>query len=250
MQASFQIIQVPKPCSWTEKYSKKKDGNRSSSQNSFATTYSNVFATNNVEIYDLKASTPLNALIFLMLSSCHSHAICMRSYSIYMYLYAMRMWVVCTRISSVCHSYVLVCNGMSLTFILMSSVYDSYVLVCHPYVTRMYSYIIRMSLVCHPYVTRMSSVRHSCILVCIYMSSLSHLRVLICHPYVTRMRFYHEPFKKVKEKLNSKRSLEWTPFRYKFFYYLPSWDRANNRIVCSIFSRKELVSVCLNLTQD
>ena len=221
MQASFQIIQVPKPCSWTEKYSNKKDGNRSSSQNSFATTYGNVFATNNVENYNLKSSTPLNGLIFLMISSCHSHAICLRSYFIYMYSYAIRMWVVCTRISSVYHSYVLVCNGTSLTFILMS-----------------------------PVCTRMSSVRHSCILVCIYMSSLCHLRVLMCHPYVTSMWFYHELFKKVKEKLNSKRSLEWIPFQYKFFYYLPSWDRANNCIVCSTFSRKELVSVCLNLTQD
>ena len=243
MQASFQIIQVPKPWSWTEKYSNKKDGNRSSSQNSFATTYGNVFATNNVENYDLKSSTPLNGLIFLMISSCHSHAICMRSYFIYMYSNAIRMWVVCTRISSVYHSYVLVFNGTSLTFILMSSVCDLYVIRMSPVCTR-------MSLVCHSYVTRMSSVRHFCILVCIYMSSLCHLRVLICHPYVTRMWFYHEPFKKVKEKLNSKRSLEWIPFQYKFFYYLPSWDRANNCIVCSIFSRKELVSVCLNLTQD
>ena len=175
MQASFQIIQVPKPWSWTEKYSNKKDGNRSSSQNSFATTYGNVFATNNVENYDLKSSTPLNGLIFLMISSCHSHAICMRSYFIYMYSNAIRMWVVCTRISSVYHSYVLVFNGASLTFILMSSVCDLYVirmspvctrmsLVCHSYVirtsllyTRMYLYVVLMSLAC----THMSSVCYS-----------------------------------------------------------------------------------------
>ena len=39
----------------------------------------------------------------------------------------------------------------------MSSVCHSYVLVCHPYITRMYSYVIRMSLVC----TCMASVCHS-----------------------------------------------------------------------------------------
>ena len=44
--------------------------------------------------------------------------------------------------------------------------------VCHPYVTRMYSYVIRVSLVC----TRMSPVCHS--------------YVLVYHPYVTRMYSY------------------------------------------------------------
>ena len=38
----------------------------------------------------------------------------------------------------------------------MSSVCHSYVLVFHPYVTCLYSYVIRISLLC----TRMSSVRH------------------------------------------------------------------------------------------
>ena len=52
----------------------------------------------------------------------------------------------------------------------MSFVYQSYVLVCHPYVTHMYSYLIRMSLV----YTRMSSV--------------CHWYVLVCHPYVTRIK--------------------------------------------------------------
>ena len=61
-----------------------------------------------------------------------------------------------------------------------------YVLACHPYVTRIYSYVISMSLVCirvtciYSYVIRMS-------LVCIRMSSICHLYVFVCHPYVTRM---------------------------------------------------------------
>ena len=58
------------------------------------------------------------------------------------------------RLSSACHSHV--------------SVHDAYV-------TRMYLYVIRMSLVC----TRMSSVCRS--------------YVLVYHPYVTRMWFYHGP---------------------------------------------------------
>ena len=45
----------------------------------------------------------------------------------------------------------------------------SYILVCHPYVTRMYSCVIPMSLACT------------------IMSSLYHSYVLVCHPYVTRM---------------------------------------------------------------
>ena len=57
----------------------------------------------------------------------------------------------------------------------MSSVCHSYVLVCHPYVTRKYWCVIRMSLV----FSRMSSVCHS--------------YILLCHPYVTCLWFYHEP---------------------------------------------------------
>ena len=89
--------------------------------------------------------------------------------------------------SFVCHSYV----------ICISSVCDSYVIVCHLYVTRMYSYAIRMSLVC----TRMSSVCHSYVLVghsyvtrmysCI--SFVCHSYAFICLSYVTRMWFYHKP---------------------------------------------------------
>ena len=66
--------------------------------------------------------------------------------------------------------------------------------VCHSYITRMYSYDIRMSLVC----TRMPSVCHSCT----RMSSVCHsyvllCHVLVCHSYVTRLWFYHEPLKNV-----------------------------------------------------
>ena len=68
-----------------------------------------------------------------------------------------------TRMSFVCH---IIC--VSVVFTRMSSVCHLYILVCHPYVTRMYSYVIYMSLVCTLYVTRMYS-------------------------YVTRMWFYHEP---------------------------------------------------------
>ena len=90
------------------------------------------------------------------------------------------MSLVYTRISSVCHPYVTCMYShvirMSLVCTRMSSVCLSYVLVCHPYVTRMYSYVTRMSLVC----TRMSPVCHS--------------YAFLCHPYVTRLWFYHEPF--------------------------------------------------------
>ena len=51
--------------------------------------------------------------------------------------------------------------------------------VCHPYATRVYSYVIRMSLVC----TRMS-------FVCTGMSSVRHSYVLVCYLYVTRMCSY------------------------------------------------------------
>ena len=54
----------------------------------------------------------------------------------------------------------------------MPFVCHSYVLVFHPYVTRMYSNVIRMLLV----FTR--------------MSSLCHLYVLVYHPYATRMYSY------------------------------------------------------------
>ena len=61
----------------------------------------------------------------------------------------------------------------------MSSVCHSYVLAFHPYVTRMYWYVIHMSHVC----TRMSSVCHSYALV-------RHPYVFVCHPYGTRIYAY------------------------------------------------------------
>ena len=72
----------------------------------------------------------------------------------------------------------------------MSLVWTRMSFVCHSY---MYSYV----LVCHPYVlvcTRMSSVCHLYVFVCTRMSSVCHSYVPVCHSYVTRMWFYHEPF--------------------------------------------------------
>ena len=85
--------------------------------------------------------------------------------------------------TSVCHSHVLVCHPyvtriysnairMSLVLTRISFVCHWYVLVCHPYVTDKYSYVIRMSLVW----TRMPSVCHS--------------YVLAYHSYVTRIYTY------------------------------------------------------------
>ena len=134
----------------------------------FATAHNNVFTANNFENYDLKAQNPLYGLIFLMSFACHLDVICMRSYL-----------SLCTLMSPVCHSFVL---------------------VYHPYVPRMYSYTIHMSLVC----TRVPSVCHSYVRVChpyfyrMYpyvtrMSSVCHSYVLVCHLYVTRMWLYNEP---------------------------------------------------------
>ena len=73
-----------------------------------------------------------------------------------MYSYVISMSLVCTRMSFQCHFYVLVCNGMSLVYTRIPYVCYSYVLVCHPYVTRLYSYVIRMSLVCDFTMNRLS----------------------------------------------------------------------------------------------
>ena len=75
---------------------------------------------------------------------CHSYVIrmslvCILSHSVS--LVSTRLSLAYTRMSFVCHSYVLVCTRMSF-------VCHSYTLVCHSYVTRIYSYVIRMSLVC------------------------------------------------------------------------------------------------------
>ena len=93
------------------------------------------------------------------ISVCHSHVPVCHAYVTRMYSYVICMSVVCTRMSPVCYSYVLVVICMSLVCTRMSSVSHSYVLEYHPYVTRMYSYVIRMSLVCgftmNIYVTRL-----------------------------------------------------------------------------------------------
>ena len=94
-------------------------------------------------------------------------------------------YVIC--MSFACYLYVtrmysyVIC--MSLGFTRMSFVCQSYVLACHSYVTCMYSYVIHMSLICHSYVIRMS-------LLCTRVSSVCHSYVLVCHPYVTRMYSY------------------------------------------------------------
>ena len=86
------------------------------------------------------------------------------------------MSIVCTRISLVCQAYVTRMHSyvirVSLVLTGMSSVCHSYVLVCHPYVTRMGLYVIPVSLV------------WAC------MSSVCHSYVLVCQPYVTHMGSY------------------------------------------------------------
>ena len=65
-------------------------------------------------------------------------------------------------LSAACHPYVTP----------MSLIYHSYVLVCHPFVTNIYSCIVRMALVC------------TCV------SSVCHSYVLVCHPHITRLYSY------------------------------------------------------------
>ena len=111
----------------------------------------------------------------------HSYALMRHSYVTHVYLYVnclppvcTRMLLVSVRMSFVCYSYVLVCLiCISPVCTRMSFVCHSYILVYHSHVTcmfsyvnsyrtRMYSYLIRMSLLC----TRMSFVRPSYVLVC------------------------------------------------------------------------------------
>ena len=61
------------------------------------------------------------------------------------------------------------CTGLSSVVTRIYSYVTRMSLVCHPYVNRLYSYVIRMALVCHPYV-----------FVC-------HLYVTHIYSYVTRM---------------------------------------------------------------
>ena len=75
---------------------------------------------------------------------CQWHVLVCHGYATRMYLYVNRMSLVCTHMSSVFPSHVLICHPYITVCTHMSSVYHSYVLVCQSYV-----------LVCHPYVTRM-----------------------------------------------------------------------------------------------
>ena len=92
-----------------------------------------------------------------MSAICNSYVLVWHPCITRIYSYTIRISLVCTSLSFICHSYVLECNGMSLVYTCMSSVFHSYLLVCLPYVTRMYSCVIRIPLVC----TRLSSVYHS-----------------------------------------------------------------------------------------
>ena len=77
-------------------------------------------------------------------------------------------------------------GGSSAIDIRISSVCDTYVLACYLHITRMYSYVIRMSLVC----THMSSVCHSYVLVCHSCVTRMYLYLFVCHPYVT-LKYSH-----------------------------------------------------------
>ena len=79
------------------------------------------------------------------------------------------------------HSYVPVCHGYASP---MSSLCHLYELACHPYVTRIYLYVIS------PYITRMHSYVIGISIVCTCMPSICHLYVIECHPYITRMYSY------------------------------------------------------------
>ena len=112
-----------------------------------------------------------------------------------MHSYVIRISLVYTRMPSVCQQHVLVCHPYVTRLYLYVMICHSYALLCHPRVTRMYLYVIRMSTVC----TRMSSVCHSYVLgyhprvtLCTYLSFVCHSYVLahICHPYVTRVYIY------------------------------------------------------------
>ena len=78
---------------------------------------------------------------------CHSYVLVCHPYVTRMHSYVALISLVCTRISSICHSYDWYVIRMSLLCTPMSPVCRSYVLVCHPYVTRIYSEVIHMSLV-------------------------------------------------------------------------------------------------------
>ena len=77
----------------------------------------------------------------------------------------------------------------------MPFVFHSSALLCHPYVTRMYSYAIRMSVVS----IRMSSVCHSHVLVCHSYVTRSTAMSFVCHSYVVLpwMNLFRNPFSRL-----------------------------------------------------
>ena len=94
--------------------------------------------------------------------------------------------------------------------------------VCHLYVTRIYSYVICMSLVRARILsicTRMPVLCHSYILICngmslicTSMSSVCHSYVLVCHTYVTRMYSFVICMSLVYTRMQSQTSLKLTKF--------------------------------------
>ena len=100
----------------------------------------------------------------------------------------------------------------------MSSACHSHVPVCDAYVTRIYSYVIRMSLVC----TRMSSICHLHVPVC-------HSYVLACHPYVTRMYSYVIRMSLVRTRISSVVTRMW-------FYHGPQIIGQLTMIVVELFT--------------
>ena len=131
------------------------------------------------------------------------------------------MSFVCTRMSFVYHPYVTRMYSyiirMSLVCIRMSFVCHSYILACHSHVTRMYSYVIRMSLLC----TRMSFVCYSYVLVChLYVTGMYSMS-FVCHSSVAL------PWTLVKRILSiTDYSLDKRIVRYKvknYFYSAYKW---------------------------
>ena len=128
--------------------------------------------------------------------ACHSHATCMS-----LVCTATCISLVCIRMLSVCHSHLLVFHPyvtlmytyvirMSLVCTRMLSVCHSYVLVCYPYLTRMSLVCHSYAPKCHPYVTRMYSYVIRMYPVCTCMSSVCHWYVFVCHSYITCMQSY------------------------------------------------------------
>ena len=102
--------------------------------------------------------------------------------------FVIRMAFVSPCTSFVCHSYVLVCHSyatrMSFVCNLYVFVYHLYILVCHSYVTHMCFWVSRM----YSYVTRMSLVDAPMSLACIFTMNrcdcFMHF-IFFCHLYVT-----------------------------------------------------------------